>query len=50
MAAKSVCAFAVAQLNRLRDSMKRPALERAPNTTTATLCVLCGRRSTVARQ
>src|SRR5436305_8297891 len=49
-AAKSVEAFDVAQLKRLRDSMKRPAFERAPNTTTATSCLLSGSRSTVARQ
>ena len=50
LAAKSVDAFADSQLNRFRVSMKRPAFERAPSTTTATCWPLCGRRSSVARQ
>src|SRR3954449_7337493 len=50
LAAKSVDAFDDTQLNRLRDSMKRPAFERAPKTTTATSWLLPWRRSTVARQ
>ena len=50
LAAKSVEAFDDTQLNRLRDSMNRPAFDRAPKTTTATFCPVSGRRSTVARQ
>src|SRR5262245_54622640 len=49
-AAKSVHAFVETQFIRFLDSMKRPAFERAPKTTTATSWVVCGRRRTVARQ
>ena len=36
LAANSVAAFEETQFKRFRDSMKRPALERAPKMTTAT--------------
>ncbi len=43
-------ALSESQLNRWRVSQKRPLFEPAPSTTTATWWLLCGRRSSVARQ
>src|SRR3989442_4545212 len=47
---KIVDAFVETQLTRFWDSMKQPALERAPSTTTATSWPPCGSRRSVAKQ